>query len=226
MTRRLVSAADLDVLDFARGDGLVTVVTQHSRTGTVLMVATAQRAALERTLASGEMWYWSRSRGSLWHKGETSGNTQRVIALYADCDGDSVLALVDPAGPSCHTGEWSCFPAAPTLGALADVIAQRAQAAPDGSYTARLLDDANLRLKKLGEEAVELAVACAAGDAPTATQEAADLIYHTLVACAAAGVTVDDVLAVLDARRSAPRPSQEDAIDQQQHDRAEDRDRE
>jgi phosphoribosyl-ATP pyrophosphohydrolase/phosphoribosyl-AMP cyclohydrolase len=213
------SGADLDALDFARSNGLITVVAQHARTGAVLMTAQATRTALERTLASGQMHYWSRSRSALWRKGETSGNTQRLIALYADCDRDAVLALVDPAGPSCHTGADTCFDAEPTLSALARVIAQRIDAAPDGSYTAALLADTNERLKKLGEEAVELAVACAAGDAPTAAQEAADVFYHALVACAAIGVTLDDVLAVLDARRSAPRrPSEKDAVDPEQDD--------
>ncbi|MGH7445499.1 MAG: bifunctional phosphoribosyl-AMP cyclohydrolase/phosphoribosyl-ATP diphosphatase HisIE [Longimicrobiales bacterium] len=210
---RIRSSADLERVDFTRGDGLVTVIAQHARTGTVLMVAHADRDALERTLTSGEMWYWSRSRAALWRKGETSGNTQRMVALHADCDADAVLALVEPRGPSCHTGAWSCFGTAPTLPALADVIAQRMHAAPDHSYTARLLRDDNLRLKKLGEEAVELALACAAPDAAAVADEAADLLYHTLVACAGVGVGLDDVLRVLEARRSAARPAQENAVD-------------
>lgn len=220
------TAADVDRLDFARGNGMVVVITQHARTGAVLMCAHATREALVQSLESGQMHYWSRSRGELWHKGATSGNTQQVRALHGDCDGDAVLALVEPAGPSCHTGADTCFGAEPTLLALARVIAARAGAAPDGSYTAALLSDANLRLKKLGEEAVELAVACSAGDAPTVAREAADLVYHMLVACSAAGVTLDDVLAVLDARRSAPRAPQEDAIDAEQHDGARNRDQE
>lgn len=210
---RIRSSADLERIDFERGNGLVTVIAQHARTGTVLMLAHANRDALERTLATGEMWYWSRSRGALWYKGETSGNTQHVVALHADCDADAVLARVEPHGPSCHTGAWSCFGAAPTLPALADLIAERMQAAPDDSYTARLLKDDNLRLKKLGEEAVELALACAAPDPTAAANEAADLLYHMLVACAGAGVALDDVLRVLEARRSAARPPKEDAVD-------------
>ena len=99
---------DLDALDFAKGQGLVTVVAQDARTGVVLMVAHADREALERTLATGEMHYRSRSRG-LWHKGATSGNVQRVVSLAADCDRDTVLARVIPAGPACHTGARSCF---------------------------------------------------------------------------------------------------------------------
>lgn len=207
------STADLQRLDFERGNGLVTVITQHVRTGTVLMLAHANREALERTLSTGEMWYWSRSRAALWRKGETSGNTQRVVALHADCDADAVLALVEPRGPSCHTGAWSCFGAAPTLPALAELIGNRTNSAPEDSYTARLLKDDNLRLKKLGEEAIELALACTAADTAATASEAADLLYHTLVACTGAGVELDDVLRVLEARRSATRPAEEDAVD-------------
>src|ERR671921_1808836 len=102
---------NLDALDFTKGSGLVTVVAQDARTGAVLMVAHADREALERTLATGEMHYRSRTRG-LWHKGATSGNVQRVVSLSPDCDGDAVLARVAPAGPACHTGSVSCFGAA------------------------------------------------------------------------------------------------------------------
>jgi phosphoribosyl-AMP cyclohydrolase / phosphoribosyl-ATP pyrophosphohydrolase len=195
---------DLDTLDFSKGDGLVTVVTQDARSGAVLMIAHADREALERTVATGEMHYRSRSRGP-WHKGATSGNVQRVVSLTTDCDGDAVLARVHPAGPACHTGSVTCFGAGESdaLGALDATIAQRAAAeAPEGrGYTQRLLADRNLRLKKLGEEASELVTACADGDAARATAEAADLIYHTLVALHAVGGSLDGVRAELDARR-------------------------
>jgi phosphoribosyl-AMP cyclohydrolase / phosphoribosyl-ATP pyrophosphohydrolase len=192
-------AAQLDGLDFARGAGLLPVVTQHAHTGAVLMLAWANREALARTLRDGVMWYWSRSRGELWNKGATSGNVQRVVTLHLDCDADALLAHVLPSGPSCHTGAWSCFDAAPTLDRLDAVISARA-AAPGTSYTQRLLSDVNLRLKKLGEEAVELALACERGDATRVAEETADLLYHALVACRAAGARLEDVLAVLDAR--------------------------
>lgn len=199
---RIERAAQLDGLDFDRGNGLLPVVTQHARTGEVLMVAWANRAALEQTLAEGVMCYWSRSRAELWRKGDTSGNTQQLVSLHADCDTDTLLALVIPAGPSCHTGDWSCFGAQPTLAALDSVIAERAAAGPGGgSYTRKLLDDPNLRLKKLGEEAVELALACERGDMARVAEEAADLMYHALVACRAAGIGADAVLAELDRRR-------------------------
>ena len=200
---------DLDTLDFAKGGGLVTVVAQDALTGIVLMVAHADREALERTIATGEMHYRSRTRG-LWHKGATSGNTQRVVSLSLDCDGDAVLARVIPAGPACHTGARSCFGEAArradALGALDETIAARAdeQGSAGKGYTRKLLADRNLRLKKLGEEATELAVACADGDAPRATAEAADVFYHTLVALRALGLSLDAVRAELQARADRP----------------------
>jgi phosphoribosyl-ATP pyrophosphohydrolase/phosphoribosyl-AMP cyclohydrolase len=198
---------DLDRLDFAKGGGLVTVVAQDASTGDVLMVAHADREALERTLATREMHYRSRTRG-LWHKGGTSGNVQRVVSLSADCDADAVLARVEKAGPACHTGEETCFGPGrwDALAALDATIARRAtQAPPEGekpSYTRRLLDDRNLRLKKIGEEAAELVTACADGDKERAVEEAADVLYHVLVAVKPLGLTLEDVKAVL-ARRAA-----------------------
>jgi phosphoribosyl-ATP pyrophosphohydrolase/phosphoribosyl-AMP cyclohydrolase len=196
---------DLDTLDFSKGNGLVTVVTQDVQSGAVLMVAHADREALEHTLRTGEMHYRSRSRG-LWHKGGTSGNVQQVVSLTADCDRDAVLARVRPAGPACHEGTVSCFRdealAADVLGALDATIASRASAAPADtpSYTQRLLADRNLRLKKLGEEAVELATACVDGDVERATEETADLVYHALVALRAVGGSLEGVRVVLAAR--------------------------
>jgi phosphoribosyl-ATP pyrophosphohydrolase/phosphoribosyl-AMP cyclohydrolase len=209
---------DLDALDFARGGGLVTVITQDAGSGRVLMVAHADREALERTLASGEMHYRSRTRGA-WHKGATSGHVQRVVSLAADCDGDAVLARVAPAGPTCHTGRASCFAAGvagaadaadgpadspgDALDALDSVIAARVAAGAGATgYTGRLLADRNLRLKKLGEEAAELALACADADREHAAQEAADLVYHALVALRATGAGWNDVRRVLAARRA------------------------
>jgi phosphoribosyl-AMP cyclohydrolase / phosphoribosyl-ATP pyrophosphohydrolase len=201
-----VTVLDLDALNFEKGNGLVTVVAQDARTGAVLMVAHADREALARTLATGEMHYRSRTRG-LWHKGATSGNVQRVVSLAPDCDGDAVLARVEPAGPACHTGATSCFGdvalGADALGALDATIAARASepAGEKPSYTQRLLGDRNLRLKKLGEEAAELVTACADVDRARAAEEGADVVYHTLVALRAVGVTWDDVRRVLAGRR-------------------------
>lgn len=201
---------DLEALDFVKGGGLVTVVAQDARTGVVLMVAHADREALEHTLATGEMHYRSRTRG-LWHKGATSGNVQRVVSLAADCDRDTVLAMVLPAGPACHTGTESCFaPSALAPDAVArldDVIRDRMNdsASDSGSYTRKLLGDRNLRLKKIGEEAAELITACADGDSDRAREEAADLLYHALVALAAAGGSWRDVQRTLAERHGAPR---------------------
>jgi phosphoribosyl-ATP pyrophosphohydrolase/phosphoribosyl-AMP cyclohydrolase len=205
-------AFDLDTLDFSKGGGTVSVVVQDATSGAVLMTAYADREALQRTMESGEMHYRSRSRG-LWHKGATTGNTQRVISLEPDCDRDAVLARVVPSGPACHTGTWSCFK---ETSAASDAVAEldvaitarfleHESAEPsDGgrqSYTRRLAADRNLRLKKLGEECAELVTACADDDRVRATEEAADLIYHTLVALRSLGGTYDDVRRVLASRR-------------------------
>lgn len=193
---------DLSTLDFEKGGGLVTVVAQDAATGQVLMVAHATHEALGRTIETGEMHYHSRTRG-LWHKGATSGNTQRVVSLAADCDGDAVLARVVPAGPACHTGSVTCFGDAPaeTLAELDATIDQRASSAGSDSYTAKLLADRNLRLKKIGEEASEFVTACADVDAVRANEEAADVFYHVLVALHAAGGSLAAVREALRARR-------------------------
>jgi len=203
---------DLDALDFAKGGGLVTVVTQDAESGAVLMVAHADREALEHTIATGEMHYRSRTRG-LWHKGATSGNVQHVVSLLHDCDGDAILARVRSPGPACHTGSRSCFGAsalaADAIGALDATIAARATDAPPASagekpsYTRRLLADRNLRLKKIGEECAELVTALADADADRAREEGADVVYHMLVALRAAGVRLDDVRSALDGRARA-----------------------
>ena len=202
---------DLDALNFDKSGGVVTVVTQDADTGVVLMVAAANRHALERTIASREMHYTSRTRG-LWHKGATSGNRQRVVSLTGDCDGDAVLARVRPLGPACHTGAPSCFGTdlhgADAVAVLDRTIASRVtdpMAAGEG-YTRRLLGDRNLRLKKLGEEAAELVMACADDDAPRATAEASDLVYHALVALHAVGVDWPAGVRELGARRTRAEP--------------------
>ncbi len=214
--RALRTTADLDGLTWNER-GLLPVVAQDAATGEVLMVAWANREALENTLETGEAWFWSRSRETLWRKGETSGNVLRLVSLHADCDGDTVLARVQPTGPACHTGDWTCFGlgSAPTgagspdegaaapdvLAELDRVLAERARTRPEGSYTTRLLADENLRLKKLGEETVELVSALVRQDRERIPEEAADLLYHVLVALRATGTDLAAVLAVLEARR-------------------------
>jgi phosphoribosyl-AMP cyclohydrolase / phosphoribosyl-ATP pyrophosphohydrolase len=194
---------DLNTLDFTKGNGLVSVIAQDARSGAILMVAFADRDAIERTVSTGELHLFSRSRGA-WHKGATSGNTMRVRSLTADCDGDAVRALVEPAGPACHTGATTCFgdTQSDALTALDATITERmgAGASAGTGYTQRLRADRNLRLKKIGEEASELVTACADGDTARATEEAADLIYHTLVALRAVGGSLDGVREVLAAR--------------------------
>jgi phosphoribosyl-ATP pyrophosphohydrolase/phosphoribosyl-AMP cyclohydrolase len=215
---RIAGDAELDRLNFAKGGGLVTVVAQDAAHGTVLMVAHADREALARTLATGEMHYTSRTRG-LWHKGGTSGNVQRVVSLTADCDGDAVLARVQPAGPACHEGTVSCFRdealLADALSVLDATLASRAASleralaspsagesgAKPASWTHRLLADRNLRHKKLGEEAVELTMACLEQDRERVAEEGADLVYHTLVAMRAVGVGVEELRRVLAGRQ-------------------------
>lgn len=221
MTDRTVrDENDLSALEFWE-NGLLPVVTQDAETGAVLMVAFANREALERTLETGEIHYWSRSRQELWHKGATSGNIQRLVSLHADCDGDTLLARVRPAGPACHTGENTCFgdlsrssaktgdtPEDPAeshtgeavLPSLWARLQDRSVRRPEGSYTVKLLDDENLRLKKLGEETAELLVALAQRTSDRVPEEAADLLYHLLVALIPAGVTLEEVLQVLDGR--------------------------
>ena len=210
---------DFDAVRFEKTGGTIVVVAQDVATGRVLMVANADREAVERTIETGEIHYRSRTRG-LWRKGATSGNVQRVVSLTPDCDGDVVLARVVAAGPACHTGAVSCFddPAASSVwSALAATISARhaelkedsAAAADAGlsgreerrpSYTRRLLLDRNLRLKKIGEEAAELITACAGENAARSAEEAADLIYHVGVALEGVGSSLEDVARVLLAR--------------------------
>lgn len=202
---RLATAVDPARLVYGE-DGLLPVVVQDVASGALLMLAWADRDAVERTLATGEAHFWSRSRRRPWKKGETSGNVLAVVEARADCDGDALLLRADPRGPTCHRGTRSCFdPAAAEAGAPAphlelgwlwQVIAERAAAAdPASSYTARLLSGgAERAAQKVGEEAVETVIAAlAAAREPGAEAkaalagEAADLLYHLLVLLAAAG---------------------------------------
>jgi phosphoribosyl-ATP pyrophosphohydrolase/phosphoribosyl-AMP cyclohydrolase len=191
--------------------GLVPVVVQDADTGEVLMLAYASREAVEKTIETGEAHYYSRSRGELWRKGATSGNTQKVTEVRLDCDGDALLYRVEPAGPACHTGERSCFftpvagldgetpNLARTLTRLAGTIAGRHQEMPEGSYTAKLFErGAGYAAQKVGEEAVEVVVAALEND--RLAEEAADLLYHLLVLLEERGVGVGEVASVLDER--------------------------
>jgi phosphoribosyl-ATP pyrophosphohydrolase/phosphoribosyl-AMP cyclohydrolase len=202
-------------------NGLLPCVVQDWRTGEVLTVAYMNEEALARTRASGETWFWSRSRSELWHKGETSGNVQRVRALRWDCDNDTLLALVEPAGPACHTGERTCFhngsaDPAPheALPALERVIAERKAASTadpgdrihpvpprTGSYTVDLLSDPPLIGEKVQEEAEEVARAAREESSERVAEEAADVLYHLTVLLASRDLTLADAYEVLNARR-------------------------
>jgi phosphoribosyl-AMP cyclohydrolase / phosphoribosyl-ATP pyrophosphohydrolase len=189
--------------------GLVPCVVQDWSTGEVLMLAYMNELALRRTRATGELHLWSRSRAELWHKGATSGNTQAVRALRADCDGDALLALVEPAGPACHTGERTCFhrgdlaPGAPheALPALERTLRARKRERPSGSYTVELLDDPRRIGEKVMEEAEEVARAAREESDERVDEEAADLVYHLLVLLHSRGHSLSDAERVLDERR-------------------------
>ncbi len=189
--------------------GLVPCVVQDASSGEVLTLAYMNAEALERTRATGEMHFFSRSRGELWHKGETSGNTQRVRALRLDCDGDALVALVDPAGPACHTGERTCFHNGDTelvpaeaLAALERTIAERRKdEADERSYTRELLADPPRIGAKVREEAEEVTRAAAEQSDERVEEESADVLYHLAVLMAARGLSLADAFAELNARR-------------------------
>lgn len=203
-------------------DGLVPAVVQDARSGRVLMVAYMNREALARTVATGDTWFWSRSRQALWHKGESSGAYQRVCRISADCDGDALLVeVVQEGGGACHTGAYSCFhrpvlggpqggaghegggaPGAGVLESLEAVIRERRARPEPGSYTAYLFREGlDKILKKVGEEAAEVVIAAKGSDLRRITEEAADLVYHLSVLLVERGLGWGDVLQVLERRR-------------------------
>ena len=209
-TRHARIAAEMDDSQIAFDEeGLVPCVVQDWRTGEVLTLAYMNADALKRTRETGEVHFFSRSRKELWHKGETSGNTLAIRALRYDCDGDALLALVEPTGPACHTGERTCFyrgdfePAAPheALPTLERTIAARANTRPPNSYTAELLDNPARSGAKVLEEADELVRAARAESTERVREEAADVLYHVAVLLQGREVSLVDVEQVLDGRR-------------------------
>jgi phosphoribosyl-AMP cyclohydrolase / phosphoribosyl-ATP pyrophosphohydrolase len=190
--------------------GLVPCVVQDWRTGEVLTLAYMNAESLRLTRATGELHFFSRSRHELWHKGASSGNTQAVKSIRYDCDGDALLALVEPAGPACHTGERTCFhrgelePAAPheALPALERTIAARAAVRPEGSYTAALLADPRRTGEKVQEEAEEVVRAAREESDERVTEEAADVLYHLAVLLRGRELSLADAERVLDGRRN------------------------
>lgn len=189
--------------------GLVPMIAQDEASGDILMVAWANAEALERTVATGVAHFWSRSRTSLWRKGETSGNELKVVALRADCDRDTLIAVVQPVGPACHTNERTCFgestlTLAGIFAAIERVIDERARTMPEGSYTARLLGKGlDAALKKLGEEATEVVLAAKGETQERLAEESADLLFHLLVALHQRDVPFARVAEVLRRRRMA-----------------------
>jgi len=197
-----------DELDWGKGGGLIPAIAQDARSGKVLMVAYMNAASYARTLEEGEAVFFSRSRSELWRKGETSGNILKVRSIAKDCDGDALLLSVDPAGPACHEGSETCFKgdAGPALSFLTDLdrlIEARASNPPKGSYTAKLLaDKGKLASKKVGEEAVELALAAQGESDERVVSEAADLFYHAMALLRARGLGLSEVAGELARRHS------------------------
>ena len=199
--------------------GLIPAIVQNASTGEVLTLAYMNAQSLQRTLETNETWFWSRSRSELWHKGATSGNTQRVVEIRQDCDSDALVVLVEPAGPACHTGMRSCFyrdlngdeinllgngqNLGSVLEELYSLIESRLKERPEGSYTTYLFEQGlDKILKKLGEEASETIIAAKNDDKAPLIAESADLLYHLIVLLVGRGVGLDAISAELISRRS------------------------
>lgn len=198
-------------LDWDKTEGMIPAIVQDAFDGRVLMQAWMDISALETTLDSGKVTFWSRSRDRLWTKGEVSGNTLELVAVHADCDRDSLLVLATPAGPACHRNTDTCFDEkttiSPELAFLANLerlIFEREQSRPEGSYTTRLFEAGVKRIaQKVGEEAVETALAATAGDRAELANESADLLFHLLVLLRAMDLRLQDVVTVLEERHAA-----------------------
>ena len=199
---------DIETLEWQKMDSLLPVIVQDAFDGRVLMQAYMNRAALEHTLENGCVTFWSRSRQQLWTKGETSGNTLKLVEAHSDCDNDCLLIMAVPAGPTCHRNTDTCFdgdttilPQLAFLAGLERLIAQRDMDRPEDSYTTRLFEAGIKRIsQKVGEEGVETALAATSGDIEELVNESADLLYHLLVLLRASNLTLSDVTAVLQAR--------------------------
>ncbi|MFS8630357.1 MAG: bifunctional phosphoribosyl-AMP cyclohydrolase/phosphoribosyl-ATP diphosphatase HisIE [Bacillales bacterium] len=203
--------------------GLIPAIVQDAKTKEVLTLAYMNKESLQKSLESGETWFYSRSRQELWHKGETSGNTQKIVAMKYDCDRDAIVVLVEPAGPACHLGTTSCFTetfygAAPEsasgdeleefriLKTLGNIIAEREREMPEGSYTTYLFKEGvDKILKKVGEEASEVIIAAKNRSHEELKWEAADLIYHLLVLLQEQKLPLKEVLRVLEERHQTPK---------------------
>ena len=186
-------------------DGLIPAIVRDAKSGAVLTLAYMNEESLRRTIESGETWFWSRSRQELWHKGATSGNTQRVINIAPDCDRDALVVTVEPSGPACHTGTFSCFPEVPppalALDTLMRVLRSRYDERPEGSYSAYLFNEGRDKiLKKIGEEATEVVIAAKGQGRERIVSEIADLVYHLSVLMVDEGLGWEEVGAELPRR--------------------------
>lgn len=207
---RIEQAEQLDQLDWSKGDGLLPAVVQHAFDGRVLMQAWVNREALEHTLQTGKVTFFSRSRQQLWTKGETSGHYLELRFLHTDCDNDSLLVLATPIGPTCHRGTTSCFDSEKTvypqlafLAELESLVESRHRDRPEGSYTTSLFESGIRRIaQKVGEEGVETALAATGGDDEEVCNESADLLFHLLVMLRARGIPLSQIISTLLHRHS------------------------
>jgi len=208
-----VSLADIELLDFGKGDGLLPVVVQHALTGAVLMLGYMNSEALRETFSRRHVVFFSRSKQRLWEKGETSGHFLELAGIRTDCDRDTLLVTAWPRGPVCHVGTATCFGNEPVsaaerlafLGTLQRVIAQRVTERPDGSYTARLFAQGPRRIaQKVGEEGLEVALAAVIETDDKVISESADLLFHLLVMLKSRGLSLERVVAELQARHAEP----------------------
>lgn len=201
--------------------GLIPAIVQHARSGEVLMLGYMNQESFERTHATGLVTFWSRSRQEIWQKGATSGNTLQLVEIREDCDGDALLVLAEPNGPTCHTGARTCFmpapdaaeqsevtaPASAILTHLSDLVARRHIEQTEGSYTVKLLNSGVDRIaKKVGEEGTEVVIAAMKGDAAELRSELSDFLYHTIVLLEQQGVTLEEVYKVLEQRHTTSKP--------------------
>jgi phosphoribosyl-AMP cyclohydrolase / phosphoribosyl-ATP pyrophosphohydrolase len=203
-TMQVTPSFDLETLAWAKQDGLLPAIVQDACSRKVLMLGYMSRDALQITLDSGNVTFYSRSKQRLWTKGESSGHTLRLVSIETDCDADTLLVQAEPQGPTCHLGRDSCFPNAPgdELGALEAVIARRYDERPPGSYTTKLFDAGIKRIaQKVGEEGLETALAAVVEDDAALLGESADLLYHLLVLLRMRGLSLVDVQRVLATRR-------------------------
>lgn len=184
-------------------NGLIPAIVRDAKSGAILTLAYMNDESLAKTRETGETWLWSRSRNELWHKGATSGNTQRVVHIAEDCDGDALVVTVEPAGPACHTGTFSCFEGVPSLplDRLMSVLRDRYEKRPEKSYSAYLFNEGRDKiLKKVGEEATEVVIAAKGQGRERLVSEIADLVYHLSVLMVDEGMEWQDVYDELERR--------------------------